>query len=247
MKGDYLISKSNKLVISRYDLSLQEQRIILTLVSLLNPQEDLEFKEFEFKILDFCKLIGVESEKNHTHIKRTTEKLMSRVLKIQEEDRLLQINWISSCEYLDRQGIVKICFDKKLAPYLLQLKDKFTSYYLSNVLRMKSKHSIRLYELLKCYQLKSSFTLELDELKEMMKCESYKQYGHFKSRVIEQALKEINSQTDIFADYTEIKQGRRVVALEFKVESSSKLESELYWSEEKQDIFGEKYRQGLLL
>lgn len=246
MDKGFKVYKSNKLVSSRYDLSLQEQRVILSLVSMLNPEEDNEFKEFEFKILDFCKLIGVESEKNHTHIKNTTEKLMTRVLKIQEEGRLLQVNWISSCEYLDNQGVVRISFDKKLIPYLLQLKDKFTSYYLSNVLQMKSKHSIRLYELFKSEQFKKNFVIEVDQLKHIMKCENYDRYNNFKNRVIEQALKEINSQTDIFVSYTEQKEGRKVVALNFVIKSSSKTDVD-FWTEEKQDIFGEKYKQSVLL
>lgn len=246
MDKGFKVYKSNKLVSSRYDLSLQEQRVILSLVSMLNPEEDNEFKEFEFKILDFCKLIGVESEKNHTHIKNTTEKLMTRVLKIQEEGRLLQVNWISSCEYLDNQGVVRISFDKKLIPYLLQLKDKFTSYYLSNVLQMKSKHSIRLYELFKSEQFKKNFVIEIEQLKHIMKCENYDRYNNFKNRVIEQALKEINSQTDIFVSYTEQKEGRKVVALNFVIKSSSKTDID-FWTEEKQDIFGEKYKQSLLL
>lgn len=246
MKKDYLVSKSNKLISSRYDLSLQEQRIILTLVSLINPTEHTEFFKYDLKISEFCELIGVENT-NHTYIAKITKQLMTRVIEIEDNEELLQVHWISSCKYHKQQGYVEIELHKELAPYLLHLKKQFTSYYLSNVLQMKSKYSIRMYELFKSNQFKRVCSFNVDELRSILKCESYSVYANFKNRVIEQALKEINSQTDVFATYTEIKQGRKIVALEFKIESSSKLESELYWSEEKQDIFGEKYRQGLLL
>lgn len=245
MKKDYLVSKSNKLVSSRYDLSLQEQRVILTLVSLINPKEDTEFFKYDLKISEFCELIGVENT-NHTYISKITKQLMTRVIEVEDKEELLQVHWISSCKYHKQQGYVEIELHKELAPYLLQLKKQFTSYYLSNVLRMKSKYSIRMYELLKSNQFKKSFTLEVEELKKMMKCESYKLYANFKNRVIEQTLKEINAQTDIFITYNEQKQGRKVASIEFIIENRSKFESELYWKEE-EDLNGEIYEQRVLL
>ena len=56
------VNKSNELIQqSRFNLSLQEQRIILYLISHITPY-DQDFKLYEFNIQDFCKVCGIDSE-----------------------------------------------------------------------------------------------------------------------------------------------------------------------------------------
>ena len=61
----------------------------------------------------------------------------------------------------DRPVTVDLCFDPKLKPYLLQLKDQFTSIALQYAIQLKSLYAIRIYELLKQYQRLKQRTLGL--------------------------------------------------------------------------------------
>lgn len=244
MKRQYLVSKSNKLINSNYDLTLQEQKIILTLVSLIDSTKDNSFNVFKMKISDFCDLIGVENT-NHTHIKKVTKKLMTRVVEIDEPERLLQVHWLSSCEYQKQTGYVKMELHKELMPYLLQLKSKFTSYYLSNVLKMKSKYSIRLYEILKSHQYKREIAIEVDILRQMLKCENYERYSNLKQKVLDVAIREINANSDLFVEIEPVKDGKKVWMVKFLMYSSSALEAEL-WANET-DLDGSPYQQRVLL
>ena len=244
MKREYLVSKSNKLVSSNYDLSLQEQKIILTLVSLIDTTKDNSFNVYEMKISEFCELVGLENT-NHTYIRKITKKLMTRVLEIEEPERVLQTHWLSSCEYMKNTGYVKLELHRELIPYLLQLKSKFTSYYLSNVLKMKSKYSIRLYEILKSHQYKREVKIEVEALKKMLKCENYVKYANLKQKVLDVAVKEINSNTDLFVEYEPEKQGRKVWAVKFMLYSSFAVEAESW--ETKLDLDGTPYEQRVLL
>ncbi|MCB2362164.1 replication initiation protein [Clostridium estertheticum] len=56
MDKNYIVTKSNSLINCNYDLSVQEQKIILTLASMVQPQ-DTEFKEYDFEELE-KKLLG---------------------------------------------------------------------------------------------------------------------------------------------------------------------------------------------
>lgn len=244
MKREYLVTKSNKLISSNYDLTLQEQKIILTLVSLIDSTKDNSFNVFTMKISDFCDLIGIENT-NHTHIRKVTKKLMTRVVEIEDAEKLLQVHWLSSCEYLKSTGYVKLELHRELIPYLLQLKNKFTSYYLSNVLKMKSKYSIRLYEILKSHQYKREALISLDALRAMLKCENYERYSNMRQKVLEVAVREINANTDLFVDYEPIKAGKKVCEVKFTIYSSSALEAELWATET--DLDGSPYEQRILL
>ena len=72
---NYIVTKSNILINCSYNLTSQQQKIILTLASMVQPQ-DIEFKNYEFKIKDFIELLGVKDDKKYTAIPKTIEGLM---------------------------------------------------------------------------------------------------------------------------------------------------------------------------
>lgn len=216
LREDYLVTKGNKLIGSRYELSLQEQRLILVLVSLVDSREDGEFYEYEMRVSEFAELLGVENT-NHTYLRQITKQLMEKVVEIRDDNKIMQVHWLSTCTYYTNEGRVKMELHRELAPYLLQLKEKFTSYSLRNILRMKSKYSIRLYELLKSNQFKSNCEMEIDELRYLLSYNQYARFANFNQRVLKPAVKEINEQTDLAVSYKLIKSGRSYESIRFDV------------------------------
>lgn len=228
MEGNYIVTKSNKLISANYDLSLQEQKIILTLASMVQPQ-DTEFKEYEFKIKDFIKLLGIEDKKKYIAIPKITKDLMKKVFEIRQDKKIIQLAWLNSAEYELGTGIVRLQFSPKLKPYMLELKELYTSYKLENVLSLKSKYSIRLYEILKSNSFKKQVTIELEEIKGMVgaKEKAYNTYANFKNKVIFKAQEELKEKTDISFEFEEIKTGRKVTSIKFIIKSNIKPIDEL--------------------
>lgn len=245
MDRNYLITKSNTLINTRYDLKLEEQKIILALASMVQP-DDEDFKPYVMSVREFAELTGVESAGNkYTRLRKLTKELMTKVFEIETDKEYIQVAWLSSCRYIKDSGMIELKFSDELKPYMLQLKNKFTSYYLSNVLQMKSKYSIRLYEILKSEQYKSRTALTLDELRFILKCENYAKWQNMKQRVIEPSIIEINKLTDILIDYTPIKKGRSIIALEFTIEKNG-IAAEIDWQTEK-DLDGSEYLQSRII
>ena len=72
---DQRVVKSNDLIQkSRFDLSLQEQKIILYLISQITPYDE-EFKLYEFSIQDFCNICGIDhtSGGNYADLKKAVK------------------------------------------------------------------------------------------------------------------------------------------------------------------------------
>lgn len=230
MEKKYIVTKSNKLINSSYDLSLQEQKIILTLASMVQPT-DTEFKEYEFKIKDFMELLDVKTKSKYTEIPKITKELMKKVFEIREGNDIIQMAFLSSAVYKTGQGIIKLEFSPKLKPYLLQLKELYTSYKLDNILSLKSKYSIRFYEILKSNLFKKVVEIELEELKNMVgaKEKSYSVYQNFKNKVVNVAIKEINLKTDLYInpDFEEIKTGRKVTSIKFNIKQNKTSKNEI--------------------
>ncbi|RBP57162.1 plasmid replication initiation protein [Alkalibaculum bacchi] len=221
MDKNYLVTKANSLITANYDLSLQEQKLILTLASMVQPSDE-EFKEYEFKIKDFMALLGVEDKSKYTEIPKITKELMKKVFEIKEGKDIIQLSWLSSARYRTGEGLVVLKFDSSLKPYMLQLKELYTSYKLENILSLKSKYSLRVYELLKCNEFKKKWEVELEEFKRSLGAteKSYSVYQNVKNRIIMQAQKELKEKTDISFKFKEIKTGRKVTSLKFYIESN---------------------------
>lgn len=225
MDKEFLVKKSNYFIMnSSYDLSVEEQKIILTLASMVKV-EDEEFKRYKFNIAEFMNLIGVKNKQKYTQIPRITKQLMKKVFEIEERDMLIQIAWLSSVVYKKGHGYVELEFSPRLKPYMLELNSKFTQYKLGNILMMKSKYSSRIYEFLKCNEFKKQKMVEfsLDELRQLLKAENtYLLYADFKRYVLNAAQKEINALTDISVEFKEIKKGRKVDKIKFYISKNKK-------------------------
>jgi len=223
MDKDYLVTKSNYFIMnSSYDLSLEEQKLILTLASMVQPTDE-EFKPYNFRIADFMELLGVDTKTKYTEIPKITKELMKKVFEIHEGNKLIQTAWISGAIYEKGSGMVTLKFNPDLKPYMLQLKEKFTQYQLANVLAMKSKYSPRIYEILKCNEFKKQGYIEIEvgELRKLLKAENiYPLYADFKRFILLQAQKELKKLTDIDFSFEEIKTGRKVTSIRFHIKAN---------------------------
>ena len=217
-KKSPLIVKSNTLIEASYRLTTQEQRIVLILASMVKP-DDQDFHRYKIEVKEFNRLVGIENEAGYTRTKETTKKLLERVLVIKNltDKKELQIGWLASAEYYEGEGFVELEFSPKLKPYLLALKECFTQYQLKNVISLKRSYSIRIYEMLKQYEKIGERYFELDHLKYILGIQDgqYKLYGDFKRKIINPAVRELKNKTDIYFDFKEKKQARKVIGIYF--------------------------------
>lgn len=221
MDKNFVVTKSNYFIKnSSYELSTEEQRIILTLASMVQP-EDESFKLYQIKIADFIEMLGISSQTKYTELPKITKELMRKVFEISDEEtgKLIQVAWLSAVVYEKNSGVIELEFSPHLKPYMLNLKGFYTKYKLHNILAMKSKYSPRLYELLKLneYQ-KKGFSVHIDELRKLFKAENlYKNYNDFKKKVIIKAQEELELYSDIRFEFVECKMPRQVKYINFYV------------------------------
>ena len=233
------VFKSNNLIEAKYKLSLNEQKLILLLASTIKP-DDEDFKPVKFRIVDLHKYLGFEDDTNHTYLRQLTEKLIGRVLRIWdlEKKTLLQISWLSSAKYYFKEGIIELCFDPQLKPFLLKLREKFTAYSLQIAVRFDSAYSIRIYELLKQYEKIGKRVISIKELRELLgiKREEYKRYFDFKRRVIIKAYNELKEKADIYFEFEEKKKGRKIEEIVFYIHKNPNFEEKIDIKDKKPEI-----------
>lgn len=217
-----VIEQLNDIIMAQYDMSLYERRIFIKIIELL-PSELEEFRgqkimeEFCIDAREIIESNGLKGESAYTELKKATASLIKHVCKIAETDGLLQISLLSSAKYLKGRGQIILKLDSKLHPYLLKLKNQFSTFQLEKLINFKSYYSQCLYELLnKVYKPQGAFSISIEQLRSILKIEDteYKRYYDLKRYVIQQAQKEL-SEYNVAFHFVEKKYGKKVIAIQF--------------------------------
>lgn len=228
MSKDFIVSKSNKLINSGFDLGLNEQKIILILASQIQP-EDKDFNVQEISIKELANILDVSTQNLYRDIPKVTKNLMSKVIEFTEinekgQEVLIQTAFLSTAKYNKSTGMVTLKFSEELKPYLLELKNLFTSYRLQNALALSSKYAIRFYEKCKQNAFKGSFIWSIEDIKKELALtqKAYERYNNIKNKIITPCVEELNQLTDLTLSYEEVKESRRVVGINIAINTKTK-------------------------
>ena len=126
--------------------------------------------------------------------------------------------WVSEIGYTEAEASVQLIFAPAIVPLITRLEEKFTSYELSQVAKLGSKYSMRLYELLIQWKAVGKMTVDLQDLRDKLGLGTteYKAMCDFKKSVLDLALKQINASTDLKVVYEQHKKGVRVTGFTFR-------------------------------
>ena len=224
------VRKANQLIQkSRFSLSLQQQKILLYLISQISPQDE-DFKLYQFSIPEFCRVCGLtDSGTNYIDLKSAIKDIADKSLWVRLPsgyDSLLR--WIEKARIDEKSGQIEVRLDNDMKPFLLQLRENYTQYEMIFTLHFKSKYTIRLYELIKSvhYHDEKDYKKVYDvaELKRLLDAEIYTEYRNFKQRVLTPCVAEINKYSDKTVTVEEKRQGRKVYAVEFTISTKDTLE-----------------------
>lgn len=223
-RGQFVAMGNELVQKSRYNLSLLEQKLVLFMVSKITPY-DAPDKDYIFTYNEFEEVCNLNKDggKSKKLVYEMLRELSKQPLEIiVSEKQVLLTHWFNNAMFDDETDTVRIDFSKYLVPYLYNLQTLYTQFCLENVLAMKSKYSIRLYEYLKSVKnLGYKYSVSLDELKRVMGAENYDLYKDFRVRALTPALEEINKYTDLEVSYVERKTGKRITSIEFSIRAAN--------------------------
>lgn len=234
MEKEIEVVKSNPLVEASYRLTPTEQCIILSCVSQIRKYEKVTDQTmYEVSVSDYVALTGVDHSMAYRDIKDAAIRLRRREVRIYElpngggkvenDENALVTGWVQTVSYSKRHGKVALRFNHDMLPYLTNISKNFTQYKLKDVAKMSSSFGIRLYELLiewkKKYKTEKQ-EVSLEWLKKIFQVEEkYKAIKDFKKYVLEPAITDVNTHSDLQVAWTQRKTGRKVTHLEFTFKS----------------------------
>ena len=222
-----LVVKDNALINASYNLELTEQRLIM--LAIINARElgqgITADSKLEIHASDYAKLFNVSADASYKALKEAVNNLFNRQFSYTAEYKktgkvgVVRSRWVSRIFYVDDLALLEITFAPDVVPLITRLEEHFTKYEAKQVAHLTSKYATRLYELLIAWrEVGKTPIFELQQLRKNLGVEDdeYQRMHHFKSRVLETAITQINEHTDIKATYEQHKKGRTITGFSFK-------------------------------
>ncbi len=221
-----LVVKSNDLVQARYRLTLTEQRLILmaAVQARENSRSLLPNESVTLTIADFASQynLSLGDGSLYRSVREAVTTLYNRSVTITDATRTGKVRWVSEVWYKHDLTAVQLVFSPSIIPFITNLKQEFTSYRLAMVAKMNSVYAVRLYELLLQYQAIGSRSFDVYTLRETLGLlDEYPLFANLKARVIDVAVEQINTHTDIKVKYETRKTGRKITHLDFKIKEKT--------------------------
>ncbi|MHB9147662.1 MAG: replication initiation protein [Candidatus Amoebophilus sp.] len=220
------IKQHNAITEARYEMTALQKNILYLLLSQLRD-DDSSINKYSLSIQELKRIRNLRV--NREEFLQSARGLITSGLTIynEEQDKFVTIGILASAEYdvtNSKGNLLIIEFDKRLHPFLYNVKSRFTTFTLEKALNLKSKYSKRIYEMLSQFKDTGIFRISVRSLKtrlglidEKMGKEEYIKFGLFNTYVLEVARKEINEQTDISFSFVTKKTGKKITDLEFYI------------------------------
>lgn len=241
MENNLVVVQSNKLVEAHYkqQYTIQEQRMVLWIISEIHKEywftKKYEHKTIVISAQKYAELMGITVDNIYRRAEEIGKSLMQKVFKIKSGNGWEMFSWLCHMKY--ENGLIEVSIAPAILPHIIGLGETFTKFGLENILYLNSSHAIKVYQILAQYKTVKETTITVDDLRSMLGINSekaYSRYDNVKAKILEISKREINNKTDLTISYLEIKTGKKVTSLKFKItqkpnqEKQAKKEFEKY-------------------
>ena len=175
------VKKNFAVLKSRFELPVQGQKIIAYICLKIDP-DDPEQEIITLSVQEFSKACG--SQKQCGSVYHRTKEIINKLAEciLVGESEKIPVQWIDRAWMNIGSGTVKIKIAPEMKPYFYELRQRITPSQLKNMLKMNSKYSIQLFELLKSCEHQKIASVRVDRLKKFLmidKIKSYEDFGRF--------------------------------------------------------------------
>ncbi|AFW92815.1 replication protein RepB (plasmid) [Lactococcus cremoris subsp. cremoris UC509.9] len=261
------VVEHNSLITSIAKMDKTPLKMFELAVSCINTEEPPKDNIIYLSKAELFTFFKVDDSNKHTRFKQAIELMQKQAFfQIKEvKDKgyeMTSIVPIPTVKWNSYNDDVMIRFNQDIMPYLIELKQNFTKYALSEIMELNSKYSIILYkwlsmnynqyehysnkggrraEQVESYRNPSISVKELRTITDTVN--EYKETYHFFRYIVENSLKEINAHTSFNVSYEKIKKGRSIDSIVFHIEKKRKAEDNSYKLEDQTYIEGKKAKE----
>ena len=209
-----------------YDFNVYEKRVLYNLVKLAQSQiEGIRLADnlyrIEHGLEDFLKIelpvsdfLTDSDDKNHSRIKQALKSLHQKTFTFRDDDVWECMSIIANPRMKLHSSKVSFIVNTKVWDVLLDFSRGFSRYDLEVAFSLESAYSMRFYEMLAGQEEPITYTIE-SLRKQFCLEDKYAMTKDFIRRVVEPAMRELDSKSPVSFTFTPLKEGRKITKIIF--------------------------------
>lgn len=219
------VIQSYILTVAKYDFNVYEKRILYRLVEIAQMElegkklnsgfriDKLLFDEMREVTMPISAFLKDEEDENYTRAKEALRRLRNKTFEYSMNERHWKLIGIIEMPEFS-SGFVKFKVHKEVYEAMLNFSKGFRKYELKTAMTFESAYTMRFYELFA--DKKDPITYTIDNLKIMFGLEGkYKQTGDFLIKVVDVAMRELDTKASYSFTYTKNCKGKKILSLKF--------------------------------
>lgn len=204
-------------------------KALMYLIWACNQTTPGSFERVRLSISELGESLGYRKDKNCNfshNVKRVCaviENIMSQPITIRDSGagEIITFVWLQEVKINYFHNSIEVYFSHALANYFgAELSNNFTVIKLKYLNRLTTTASVVLYPFFCRYLKMGAFHYSVGELSKLLTGTPAHEYKRLKSNFIVPAVRAINSLTDLHVEFEEIKSGRQVTTISFRVSMS---------------------------
>lgn len=183
-------------------------------------EKDEAFKEYRIDKATLEEKMNRRLE--NKRISTLFKSLIGKYIEAEDEKKIRTYSIFDTLVFDKEEKVYTVQFSSKMKPFLLKLKP-YTKGYLSDIFKLESTYSKKLYLLCAQWRTAGSFKIKVDKLMEELGIKegsTYSTYGEFKRKVLKTAEKNMLEKSSIYFEYKEKKIGARVDEITFIIKTN---------------------------
>ncbi|MEA3315456.1 MAG: replication initiation protein [Campylobacterota bacterium] len=176
--------------------------------------EDEKFNNYQLTLKELEKKLGRRLELSK--IEYIFDNLIKKTFKINDKNEIAVYSFFTYLSFDKKTKILTVDFNERLKYHLIQL-NKYAKGNFKYLLRFKSEYSKRIYMLISQWKNIKLKKYTVIELREILEIPASYPYSNFKRKALLVAEKELKKNSDVFFEFEEVKQGRKVIEIIFHI------------------------------
>lgn len=218
------ITQHNALVHSRQTFTLLQQRILALAVAQIQRSDDGK-EIYKVRIRDLIEL-GTSTE-IYSRLNKEAKDLVGKVVTrkgVKSNGKRFFEHWsmLKKASYEEGTGILEVQFHSEIQQMLFDLKGEFSSAVAVEKASCQSVYGVRIYEMLVSHWRFGEWEVPVEDLRHSLGLEDkYKNFSHFRTRVLKKAQKDVQKHTNMRFTWKELKRaygrgkGKKITHIKF--------------------------------
>lgn len=235
------VKQNNRITNSFRDFTLYQEKIYMCIMAALQEPINLSFlnKDYsQLRLFNDPKIIEINiplnlicKARDYSKARNSILEMVSKTVTFRYFDKNGQPRIFSSSifsadipEIATWKSTVILKMQREVADYLIEIsKDakgipiQYTKYILNTALNFKIKYSPKFYLLICSWKKKGAFQMSKIDLYEHFSVNPNSEYPIFKRDILKKVQKELKEKSDVYFEFKEIKDGKTVVGVDFRV------------------------------